>query len=97
MKSKSVMVLACAVVCMVWLAAGRLNAADKQPAAGNSGQDIPTVVSQDTGTLNGTPKISVPDSVFNFGTVSQQRSLTHVFKIFNVGDAPLKLINASAS
>ncbi len=49
----------------------------------------------DTG--GGVPVISIPDSAFNFGTVPQNQPITHVFKIYNKGTAPLKLIQARAT
>jgi len=60
-------------------------------------------VSNDTATVTAAavdgaaPQIFYPDSVYDFGEVSQKQSLTHVFKVQNTGDAPLKLIDARAS
>ena len=48
-------------------------------------------------TSGGVPVISIPDSIFNFGTVSQEQPITHVFKVYNKGTAPLKLIQARAT
>ena len=43
----------------------------------------------------GTPKIFLPDSLFDFGKSPQHQSLTHVFKVKNIGDAPLKVLKAT--
>jgi hypothetical protein len=48
-------------------------------------------------TANGTPEIFFADSTYDFGEVSQRQDLTHIFKVQNIGDAPLKLISARAS
>lgn len=50
-----------------------------------------------TSATGGTPQIFFPDSTYDFGEVPQKQSLTHVFKVQNIGDAPLKLISAHAS
>ena len=48
-------------------------------------------------TSGGAPVIFIPDSIFNFDTVSQNQPITHVFKVYNKGTAPLKLIQARAT
>lgn len=49
----------------------------------------------DTGA--GAPSVFIPDSSFDFGTVPQHQPITHIFKVYNKGTAPLKLIQAKAS
>ena len=44
----------------------------------------------------GTPKIFYPDSIFDFGKAPQHQALTHIFKVKNIGDAPLKVLKATA-
>jgi len=43
------------------------------------------------------PKILFPETVHDFGNVSQQSKLSHVFKVRNTGTAPLKIIKAKGS
>jgi len=42
------------------------------------------------------PKISFPESSFDFGTVQRGSINEHVFKVRNIGIAPLMLIKAQA-
>jgi len=37
------------------------------------------------------PKAEVPETVYNFGKIERGASMTHVFKIRNVGEAPLRV------
>ena len=43
------------------------------------------------------PKITFPETEFDFGTISQQTKVSHTFKVKNTGDAPLTLIRAKGS
>jgi len=43
------------------------------------------------------PIVFIPDSTFDFGTVAQNQPITHVFKVYNKGAGPLKLIQARAT
>jgi hypothetical protein len=43
------------------------------------------------------PKITFPETEFDFGTISQQTKVSHTFKVKNTGDAPLNLIRAKGS
>ena len=63
-------------------------AAQKRPQ-GSSGP-TPTNVTTDA------PKITFPESSFDFGTVPRGSVNEHVFKIRNTGTAPLTLIKAQA-
>lgn len=42
------------------------------------------------------PKIELVEKSYDFGTAPEQSSVSHTFKIRNVGDAPLLLIEAKA-
>ena len=56
-----------------------------------------TGASSDNVSDEGNPRIFFPEIEYDFGNVSRQSSLTHVFKVQNKGDAPLKLIKAKGS
>jgi hypothetical protein len=43
------------------------------------------------------PEIFFPDSTHDFGQVAQSTTLTHVFKVQNKGEAPLKITKVHAS
>lgn len=43
------------------------------------------------------PKITFPETEFDFGTISQQTKVSHTFRVKNTGDAPLTLIRAKGS
>lgn len=43
------------------------------------------------------PKIFFSESTHDFDTTKQKTSLTHIFKVQNIGDAPLTIISAKAS
>ena len=43
------------------------------------------------------PKISVPESSFDFGEITDGENVTHDFVVFNTGDDVLKIINVRAS
>ena len=45
----------------------------------------------------GSPRIFFPDTLYDFGSVSQGTSVSHRFVVCNTGDAPLKLIRAKGS
>jgi len=45
----------------------------------------------------GAPKIYIPETLFDFGTVPQRSSYSHKFTVRNIGDSPLKLIRAKGS
>lgn len=45
----------------------------------------------------GGPRIFLPETEYNFGTVAQDAKVSHKFIVRNVGDAPLKLISAKGS
>ncbi len=47
--------------------------------------------------VSGSPKIFFPDTVFDFGTLEQNASVSHTFVVKNTGNAPLKLIKAKGS
>ena len=49
--------------------------------------------SQNTG---GAPKIFFPETSFDFGSIAQGSKVSHTFVVQNIGDAPLKLIDAKA-
>lgn len=47
--------------------------------------------------LAGTPQIYIPDDSYDFGSIKQGSKVSHTFKVYNKGDAPLKLIKAKGS
>jgi len=47
--------------------------------------------------LENAPKISFPETSYNFGTIAQGVTVTHAFEGYNAGKAPLELINAKGS
>lgn len=57
----------------------------------------PTVLEVDNDPSDGTPEIYLPEPEFDFGVVPQHSKLTHIFKVVNKGDGPLKLIKVSGS
>jgi hypothetical protein len=42
------------------------------------------------------PKIELTETSYDFGTAPEKTSVSHTFKVKNVGDAPLQLIKAKA-
>jgi hypothetical protein len=46
---------------------------------------------------DGGPCVYFPEPTFSFGTIPQGTSVSHTFKVQNVGDKPLKLIRAKGS
>jgi len=96
MKSMFMSWPALAVMTMICLAPASLTATG-QSAPDTDESDTLAPTASDAGTPEGIPKISLPDSSHNFGTAAQHQHLTHVFKVRNIGDAPLKIISARAS
>lgn len=96
MKSLFMSCLATAVICMIYLAPASLTAT-AQPAPDTDDSVILAQAGSDTNAPVGTPKIFFPDSSYNFGTAGQHQKLTHIFKVRNIGDAPLKIFSARAS
>ena len=45
----------------------------------------------------GKAKIFLPETKFDFGSVTQSKKLSHTFVVKNIGDAPLTLIKAKGS
>jgi hypothetical protein len=43
------------------------------------------------------PELFLPDSTHDFGKVAQSKSLTHIFKVYNKGDAPLEITKVHGS
>lgn len=46
---------------------------------------------------NPAPRIFFPETVHDFGTIPRGGNVSHVFKVRNTGDAPLRLIKAKGS
>jgi len=42
------------------------------------------------------PKIELAETTYDFGTAPEESSVSHTFKVKNVGNAPLQLIKAKA-
>ncbi|MFQ6007418.1 MAG: hypothetical protein ACE5K8_00550 [Candidatus Zixiibacteriota bacterium] len=42
------------------------------------------------------PKAFFPETSYDFGVIAQGSKVSHTFVVRNIGDAPLKLINAKA-
>ena len=57
---------------------------------------LPAHATESQGPLH-TAQIELVDPQFNFGTVREGETISHVFKIRNTGKAPLKIIRAKAS
>ncbi|MFH1892923.1 MAG: hypothetical protein ABIK83_09625 [Candidatus Zixiibacteriota bacterium] len=53
--------------------------------------------SSDNSDPEGNARIFFPEIEYDFGTAGRNATLTHVFKVQNKGDAPLKLIKAKGS
>ncbi len=43
------------------------------------------------------PQIFFPETTHDFGTISRGDNVSHLFKVRNTGDAPLRLIKAKGS
>ncbi len=41
----------------------------------------------------GAPRLTIPESVFDFGYVPQNSTISHVFWLYSTGDDTLKIIN----
>lgn len=54
-------------------------------------------IKTDNPTSGNVPVIEFPEKEFDFGNVKQESELSHIFKVRNTGNAPLKIINAKAS
>jgi hypothetical protein len=46
-----------------------------------------------SGQATGTPKIVLPETSYDFGTITQGADVSHTFVVRNAGDAPLKLLD----
>ena len=71
--------------------------ADGADQAAKKKNTTPTVLEVDNDPSDGTPEIYLPEPEHDFGTVPQRSKLTHIFKVVNKGDGPLKIIKVSAS
>ena len=43
--------------------------------------------------VQGTPRLTIPEASFDFGFAPQNASLTHVFWLHSTGDDTLKILN----
>ena len=81
-----------AALATAWLLFG----SQKQPTStAEAGQQGGTQYAVEEGVEG--PKIAFPEDTFDFGDITQNASVTHIFKVHNVGNAPLELIKAAAS
>jgi hypothetical protein len=94
MRSKSFLLLLPAFFMVLSVIPSMADGADQ--SAKKKGK-APTVHTVDNDPSDGTPEIYLPEPEHNFGTVPQKSKLTHVFKVVNKGDGPLKIIKVSAS
>jgi hypothetical protein len=62
----------------------------------SKGGQFPQVGSNDS-IPKGTPQIYIPETSHDFGSIMQGSKISHTFKVYNKGDAPLKLIEAKGS
>ena len=84
-------------ILVAWLVTNRqeqtLSLSPQAEARAGQTEEIQQV---DTNTT-GAPKIEFPETIHDFGSVFQNVSISHTFKVKNVGNAPLRLIKAAAS
>jgi len=73
------------------------SAVTSNPAGTDEGMILAQASGDETPASTEVPAISIPETSFDFGTVSQASKLTHKFVIHNNGEAPLKLISAKGS
>ena len=72
--------------------------ASLQVAQSSAEGEIETLQKEDAESLSqaGAAKIFFPETTFSFGSIAQDSKVSHTFVVKNIGDAPLKLINAKA-
>lgn len=46
-----------------------------------------------TTSVFGAPRLTIPESIFDFGIVPQNSSISHVFWLHSTGDDTLRIIN----
>lgn len=95
-KTAASMFLLAAVVMAAWLLGGCGGAGDDKTSQLEGENDTISTETQEYTVDGPAPKIEFEETTHDFGTVPQQSSLTHKFKVKNVGDAPLQLIRAKA-
>ncbi len=59
--------------------------------------DQPTDTSEAEPQIKAQPKADLPETVFNFGNIERGTSMTHIFKVRNVGKRPLRVEVASTT
>lgn len=88
------------IMIVIWLRF-HFGSNDSSARSGQLGQSRSTVVAfsdenTDQPALENA-KIFFPETTYDFGTVSQNSSISHTFVVKNTGEAPLKLIKVKAS
>lgn len=89
-----------ATVVAVWMILHNSPSSISESAAVNSRattQSVENPAAIDTTATTGGPRISFPETEFNFGTIAQGTKVSHTFVVRNIGDAPLRLIKAKGS
>jgi hypothetical protein len=98
-ENNNIIIMTAIVGLILFLAGGTLSQLDRIDAKGEN--PIMFADQQDPGldqaSATQVPKIYFPENEHDFGKVSQQSSLSHIFKVRNTGTAPLKIIQAKGS
>jgi hypothetical protein len=69
-----------------------------RPAAGTSPPGTAGSAAEAAGdAASEAPRIEIPQTTYDFGTITQGERVSHTFAVRNTGNAPLKLIEAGAS
>ena len=103
-RSRSLLVAVAVTVTIVvvgagsWLGlnSGSVTSGVPSPASGQSA-NVASTDQEIPATVTGGPSIHFVEPSFNFGTVAQGAKVTHTFVVRNVGDEPLRLIEAKGS
>ena len=97
MAKKFGLIVVLLAILVAWLLTGRqqetLSLSQQAEARAGQTEEIQQVDTISTGG----PRIEFPETIHDFGRVFQNSSISHTFKVRNVGDAPLELIKAAAS
>jgi hypothetical protein len=71
--------------------------ADKDQTADAGKEKRLTAATQNTDSGAAAPVIFFPEPLHDFGTIATGAKVTHIFKVLNKGDAPLRVTNAKGS
>lgn len=79
------------------LVIGLITSCNNQTSSSNASKDTTDVSAVGTNENEGIGKIEFEEAAFDFGTVKEGKIVDHVFKFRNTGDAPVILVQVSAS